>query len=228
MMRALLERLAAKLPPPRVIYDRLGQSPYLSRYYLLGRPRMRDGSEPTDENGTLRPGVVWETENFGIYLHKFHRGDDDLATHSHPWRWAVSLILAGGYREERRLNKTCRCGHARGLHRDRYDPKGKGSPWPGVAGFFSRDGSCTACDDCTRFVGKIIVGRFRPGMLNFIRADDYHRVDLTEHDCWSLFITGPKVGTWYFRRREDDERVHWRAFINELRDREAFARARGS
>jgi hypothetical protein len=37
-----------------------------------------------------------------VYLNRFHRGDEDLELHDHPWRWAVSLILSGGYTEERR------------------------------------------------------------------------------------------------------------------------------
>jgi hypothetical protein len=37
---------------------------------------------------------------FSIYLHRFVLADLDKAPHSHPWKWAVSLILTGGYREE--------------------------------------------------------------------------------------------------------------------------------
>ena len=40
---------------------------------------------------------------FSIYLHRFHRPDLDDAPHSHPWNWAVSLVLAGGYVESRRV-----------------------------------------------------------------------------------------------------------------------------
>lgn len=83
MMRALLHRLVRHLPEPRVIYDRAGGSPYLSRWYLLDRFR--------------------EGKGIAIFLHRFHRGDDDQELHNHPWVWSVSFILAGGYREERRL-----------------------------------------------------------------------------------------------------------------------------
>jgi len=38
---------------------------------------------------------------FSIYLHRFHRPDLDDAPHSHPWKWAFSIILAGGYWEAR-------------------------------------------------------------------------------------------------------------------------------
>jgi hypothetical protein len=79
---ALLHRLVRHLPDPRVIYDRAGVSPYLSRWYLHEH---RHG------------------KGIAIFLHCFHRGDDDLELHNHPWTWSVALILAGGYREERRV-----------------------------------------------------------------------------------------------------------------------------
>lgn len=37
---------------------------------------------------------------FGVYLHHFHSGDGDRALHDHPWWFAFTLILWGGYREE--------------------------------------------------------------------------------------------------------------------------------
>lgn len=36
-----------------------------------------------------------------LYLHRFFLGDSDDAPHSHPWPWSVSLVLWGGYTEER-------------------------------------------------------------------------------------------------------------------------------
>ena len=85
MMRAFLHWLVQHLPEPRVIQDRDGKSPYLSRWYLLQHPGRDSGG-----------GVA-------LFLHRFHRGDDDMELHSHPWVWSVSLILSGGYREERRI-----------------------------------------------------------------------------------------------------------------------------
>lgn len=37
-----------------------------------------------------------------VYLHQFLRPDEDPEMHSHPWSWARSFVLAGGYIEERR------------------------------------------------------------------------------------------------------------------------------
>jgi len=175
VIREALEWLAGRLPPPRVIMDRQGGSPYLSRYYLKGRPYMADGSSPTDEMGELREGVI-VPPGIGVYLHKFHRGDDDRALHNHPWMWARSLILVGGYVEERRVS----------------------FPW-----------------DTARYrVARRIV---RAGAYNRIDADDFHRVELLEKDCWSLFIAGPKTGSWGFWDRVTNEFLHWRDFIAKTR-----------
>lgn len=166
--------LASHLPRPRIIYDREGSSPYLSRYYLTARPRMPDGSDPFTEYGNVRPGVL-ERERFcSVFLHRFHRGDDDLALHNHPWRWAISLVLAGGYLEERR----------------------------------TEDGG----------VERRVV---RPGSINIIRDSTYHRVDLIDSECFSLFIAGPRVASWSFWERDTGRTVPWRQFIDELRSRKA-------
>src|SRR5262245_8909223 len=57
--------------------------PYLVRYFVAG----------------------WNPENKrhgpAIYLHHFLGGDPAREVHSHPWQWSASLILVGGYREER-------------------------------------------------------------------------------------------------------------------------------
>ena len=41
---------------------------------------------------------------FGVrcYLHRFVGSDPDRGYHDHPWRWALSIILAGWYIEEKR------------------------------------------------------------------------------------------------------------------------------
>lgn len=105
--RFLCETLAQTvLAPPRVIYDREGESPYLSRHYLVGGASHPDGAPPFDMYGNPRPGATFEDGDSWrpqLYLHKFHRGDDDQELHNHPWAWSVSLILAGGYAEERRV-----------------------------------------------------------------------------------------------------------------------------
>jgi hypothetical protein len=65
---------------------------------------MADGSEPFDAHGDPKENIKWSKLPFGIYLHHFHRSDEDRELHNHPWRWAISLILSGGYIEERKTN----------------------------------------------------------------------------------------------------------------------------
>jgi hypothetical protein len=162
-----------------VIYDQDARDPYLSRYYLLGGPRMPDDSAPFDRYGNPRRGVDWSASDrlgFGLYLHRFHRGDRDLELHSHPWRWAVSWILVGGYREERRI-------------------------------------------------GNVVVIRDYPAWSwNFLESDDYHRVDLLEGECWTLFFAGPKAKSWGFWDRITGKITPWRDFVSGKRDATAHER----
>lgn len=78
--RAWCEALASTLLMQHIL--RNGQ-PYLDRYYAAGW-------SPT--NGQRGPAV---------FLHHFLASDPADAVHSHPWNWSASLILVGGYREER-------------------------------------------------------------------------------------------------------------------------------
>lgn len=153
-VRGVLSWLACRLPEPRVIRDRDGLSPYLSRWYLLGRRLGERGGEST-------VGLP-----FNLFLHRFHRSDNAGELHSHPWAWSVSLILTGGYSEERRQ----------------------------------------ADDSVTR---RVVL----PGSINVIRANDYHRVDLLQRDCWTVFLVGPKVDTWFFWDRKLRRRCNWRGFV---------------
>lgn len=59
---------------------------YLTRYYVFLKDRV-----------------------FGnIFVHHFHRSDMDIGSdgqgllHNHPFRWSFSIVLSGGYVEERR------------------------------------------------------------------------------------------------------------------------------
>ena len=108
-MQRALKWLTERLDPPRVIYDRMGISEYLSRYYLIGAPKASDGKPVFDKTGVPRPDIEWTGDRIGpvaVYLHKFHRSDEDGDPHSHPWRWSVAIILSGGYREQRLDRRT--------------------------------------------------------------------------------------------------------------------------
>jgi hypothetical protein len=176
------------LPAPRVIYDRDGKSAYLSRWYLRGRPSMPDGSDPFDKYGNPKKEAVFPEGNRPhIYLHKFHRGDQDQALHRHPWFWSFSIVLAGGYQEERRVEVKDACvltDIVQKLDLKIYD------------------------------VENITV---LPFSFNYIAHEDYHRVDLLERDCWSIFVVGPRVTSWDFWDRETGKVTPWREFLEQSR-----------
>ena len=71
----LLYRISARLPC-RFIDGEQGE-PYLERYYLFG-------------------AFGWHA-----YLHRFVDSDPDQRLHDHPWNRAVSLVITGGYNEQR-------------------------------------------------------------------------------------------------------------------------------
>ncbi len=55
-------------------------------------------------------------------------------------------------------------------------------------------------------------------MVSLLREDTYHRVDLLGEDSWSLFIAGPKGGSWYFWDRVRKARCGWRSYVDAVRD----------
>ncbi len=91
MLNGLIDALCWKLVfmfPNRVRHITRDGKYYLTRFYITTPRDARDSSDGVDEK-------------FGLYLHFFHVPDIDDQLHNHPWSWAVSLILCGGYNEER-------------------------------------------------------------------------------------------------------------------------------
>lgn len=78
MSLPLLEKIADRVARERFDIGRPSNGVYLTRWTLAG----------TRFHGTGR----------AVFLHRFHRSDDDDALHDHPWPFA-SVILAGGYYE---------------------------------------------------------------------------------------------------------------------------------
>lgn len=70
-------------------------SPYLLRILLRGYISRKEG-EPKDTT----------PYRLNIYLHRFFSHDYDRDTHSHPWAWSFSVVLWGGYIEEKRNKRT--------------------------------------------------------------------------------------------------------------------------
>ena len=58
-----------------------------------------------DENGEAkiqRHYLLGTGKTSGVFLHRFLGSDEPGRFHDHPWTWGLSLILRGGYVEERR------------------------------------------------------------------------------------------------------------------------------
>lgn len=148
------------LIPHTVIYRTAG-CPYMTRYYLLGGPRKGWRK--------LLP--------FNLYLQFFHESDYSKDLHNHPWAWAYSLILKGGYWEERKYSDHW------------LAPPG---------GYFALRGNTQ------KDLHWVHVRKLTPGSVNVLDADDFHRVDLLDEraGCWTLFLAGPQVQRWGFEERD--------------------------
>lgn len=123
----------------KLIRDDSGD-PYLLRIYL------------TRHDPHVLGAPVNERVLPALYLHYFFRGDTDRELHNHPWQWAVSWILTGGYIEERYSGPI-----------DAIRPE------------------------------RVTERTVRPGAINVIRHDTYHRVRMLDGTGWSLFMAGPRV-----------------------------------
>lgn len=84
--------------PARVIET--DGDPYLVRWYVCGR---------TPEHfHRVAPRLAWLPVT--VFVHCFLRSDQGRDLHNHPWTTSVSLILKGGYVEERLIRpRVIRC-----------------------------------------------------------------------------------------------------------------------
>ena len=53
--------------------------------------------------------------------------------------------------------------------------------------------------------GARVQREYLPGDMNVILANDRHRIDLIERDCWTLFLAGPFLQAWSFHPLCGDE-----------------------
>jgi hypothetical protein len=61
----------------------------------------------------------------------------------------------------------------------------------------------------------------KPGHINVLTGQTFHRVDLLQKDwggrgelaCWTLFLVGPKFASWGFRDRMTGKFTHWKKYI---------------
>ena len=157
LVRTFCERVARKLPTWIITVEE--DDPYLARHYVFQKDWIP---------ASLKKPLRWVPS---VFFHEFLRGDSDDELHNHPWRTSFSIILAGGYTEER-ANLV--------------------------------DGEI-----------KVVTRTMRPGMVNIIRADDFHRVTLLDgKTTWTLFVAGERTGDeWGFLDTVTKEFLTWREHL---------------
>lgn len=64
---------------------------------------------------------------------------------------------------------------------------------------------------------NVVRRMYLPFDFNLIAHDDFHRVDLLEEDCWTIFVSSKKTQSWGFWDRDTKIFKGWREFIGELR-----------
>jgi len=61
-----------------------------------------------------------------------------------------------------------------------------------------------------KFMGDTVIRRtIRPFSFNFIRPNEFHRVDLLAKDAWTLFLRGPRISEWFYKDRKTHDTVKW-------------------
>jgi hypothetical protein len=189
MIESLLHAIVARLPPPRVIFDRTGKRPYLSRWYLYPR----EPQESFDAIGRRAPPRA--TPPFEILLHCFHASDDTVSLHSHPWTVAYSVILSGGYLETRRTA---------------YDVLRLYRRRPGDVVKLETDTfhrvQLFPCEQCSG-AGYLLAGhQERPCVCT--------RTNRGVIPSWSLFVAGARCSSWGFWHPVTRLFVPWRSFLD--------------
>jgi hypothetical protein len=150
-----MRRLLNLIPHTTITVDGV---PYLTRYYLLGKD--------------------WAWGN--IYLHHFHSSDQGDELHSHPWVWGFSVVLWGGYSEERVGSPDC--WSAPTVRTDHVKP---------VPGIVRRD----ITPGTTNFLR----------LTDFHRVD----LRDEQRGAWTLFFRGKRVTDWGFLDRHTSEYRLW-------------------
>jgi hypothetical protein len=109
-------------------------------------------------------------------IHRIHRADDRVM-HNHPWEWATTRILTGGYLEERM--PLCQA-------------TGMCTP----AGQTPRFSPCLICPELPEWHWR------RPGDTATLDMFDFHRIATVHDRTWTLFTAGERVQRWGFATEE--------------------------
>lgn len=61
--------------------------------------------------------------------------------------------------------------------------------------------------------------KFKPGYLNIVRRDDFHRIELDTNPTWTMFFSGDRQQDWGFWNQNTDEYLPWREHIEKKREK---------
>lgn len=162
--------------------------------YRRMRLRRADGQIYLDRWGLRVPWLGL------VYLHRMQAPDPGVDLHDHPF-WFASLVLWGGYVEERASVREAPGLAAEAERRTGFRlPSGRWFP--------------------NRRRGAVVEAR-RPGTLRTMRLDECHTIThLFRRTSWSLVIGGPYVRRWGFYTADGwvDERTYDETVRAERRD----------
>ena len=154
------------------------------RTFMIPAPDGSDYLERIAISGDLPRRKV--SRKLNIFLHRILQADGDRDPHNHPFTWCFTIVLWGGYTEERIVGPFL-WGKAR--RRRRLYPF-----WLNPFRCINILGSVTRSPGAgqTR-TGQEIQSRDR------MRAKDFHRItQLHGRQTWTLVIAGGKLLEWGF------------------------------
>jgi hypothetical protein len=167
-----------------------------------------------------KPRRIWNREGTGLYLSRYY-----------VWRKPVMPDGSEVFDEFGAPRKGAIWRGRFGLYVHRFHASDDAShlhshPWKWSlslvlsSGYVEERRTSIPLRNGARVVHGVAARRVRPFAFNFIRQDDYHRVDLIGgRPALTLFLVGPKTpdSSWYFWDRQTGEETPWREFVDSKR-----------
>ncbi len=99
------------------------------------------------------------------------------------------------------------------IHRGDEDPELHDHPWRFALAWILAGGYTEERRHLEGWECSVRSRTFRPGQINRIEADTFHRVDAVLPGTWTLFVVGPRVQDWSFWNRRTGQVTPWRDFL---------------
>lgn len=147
---------------------------------------------------------------FTVYLHRMLTPDGYTEIHNHPFKWSFSIILWGGYTEEREITVGRMDGYGRRQIHQHWAERL--TRW--------KDETCLIYKHPSGLTTA--VRRMRSGMVNVITKGTFHRVlELHGKQTWTLFVTGPRSQMWGFKSLQTGKFEPWMHYLQRKDDERA-------